>query len=327
MSIAKGKILNEFIDKETAMKKLECSSMNVFPSIMSIYKVEQNTVDRRKYYKLSDIEEIIEKANDFFNKHYSCPYVVELFGYPLLNKYKIKSVTIPRKYRGILLQTRKEFKGATNCYEKTDIDKLKQKIEDINSNYLDRENTFKKLETTQDYIVDVVSKFNIRTKTNGNKTYYNIEDLQAAIEEVEKFYEEHYTAQYVYENIFSRDIVKARNVKQVRIFNHYKSILRKKYDFKGIYIFYKKADIDNISIKENEFIDSNSILKMFEIESDRFILKPVVKEFGIETMQTGNSLLYRLKDVKRVVEEVKNFFDTNYTRKQVSEIIDDELSY
>lgn len=331
MSITKGKRLDGFIDKSTAMGMLECNNQS-FVSIVSLYKVEQYNIGRHKYYKLSDIEKIIEEANDFFNIHYSCSYVVESVGYHLLNKYKIKPITKPDKYKGIFIKTRKEFKGTSKCYVKADIDELKQKVENTNSNYLDKKDTFDMLETTQDYIIDIVSKFNIRTITNSAKIYYNIEDLQRVIKEVEKFHEEHYTSQYVYENIYSKYEVEKNNVKQVIIPSHYRGILRKKYNFGNIKVFYKKDDIDNISSKEvlpgeDKFIDRDSVLKIFEIESDRFILKPAVEGFGIETMRKGVSLLYKLKDVERAVEEVKNFFGNHYIQKQAVEILGANVVY
>ena len=324
MSTTKGKRLDGFIDKSTAMGMLECDEKK-FTSIISDYKIKTDIVGQFEYYKLSDIEKIIKEVNDFFNTHYSLSYVVESFGYHFLNKYKINSIEIPHKYRGILTKTRKEFKVAIKCYVKADIDKLKQEFEDINSNYLDNKDTFKMLETNRDYIINIVSEFNIRTITKG-KLYYNIEDLQMALKEVEKFHEEHYPSKYVYENILSKYEVEKNNIKQVIIPNHYRGILRKKYNFRNISVFYRKDDIDNISSKEvlpdeDKFIDRHSVLKIFEIESDRFILKPAVEGFGIETMRKGTSLLYRLKDVERAVEEVKNLFDNHYTQKQATEIL------
>lgn len=331
MSITKEKILDEFIDKETAIEMLECSKRK-FTSIISDYKIKTDIIGQFEYYKLSDIEKIIKEVNDFFNIHYSLSYIVESFGYHFLNKYKIKSIEIPRKYKGILTKTRKEFKGANKCYVKADIDELKQEFEDINSKYLDKKDTFKMLETTQDFITNIVSEFNIRTITKG-KLYYNIEDLQMAMKEVEKFHEEHYPSQYVYENIYSKYEVEKNNVKQVMIPSHYRGILREKYNLGNISIFYRKDDIDNMSSKyaltgEDKFIDRKTLLEIFEIESDRFVLKPVVEAFDIETMMLkDNSIVYKLKDVERAVEEVKNFFDTYYTQKQVDEIIGFSVIY
>ena len=75
MSTTKGKRLDGFIDKSTAMGMLECDEKK-FTSIISDYKIKTDIVGQFEYYKLSDIEKIIKEVNDFFNTHYSLSYVV-----------------------------------------------------------------------------------------------------------------------------------------------------------------------------------------------------------------------------------------------------------
>lgn len=196
-----------------------------------------------------------------------------------------------------------------------------------NSKYLDKKNVFKMLETTQDYITNIVTNFNIGIIKDGNKKYYNVEDLKKAIEEVEKFHKEHYSSRYVYENLLSKNEVMKNNVEQIIIPHHYRALLRKKYNFGPISIFYKKDIIDDIVNKnpltgEDRFVDRKTVLEIFEIESDRFALKPIIEGFNIETIKISQSIFYRLKDIKRAAEEVKNFFESHYTRKQASKMMD-----
>ena len=72
--------------------------------------------------------------------------------------------------------------------------------------FIDKPAVFELLETTQDYITNIVRSFNVETIKIKHKNYYKIKDLQRVISEVDEFHKAHYSSKYVYKNIISCEV-------------------------------------------------------------------------------------------------------------------------
>lgn len=189
--------------------------------------------------------------------------------------------------------------------------------------FIERKAALELLETSDDYITNIVSEFNVETLKIKNKMYYKIEDLQRVIQEVDKFHKTHYPSKYVYENILSKDNLKTSNIKPVYIPKHYRGIFKKRYNFSNIINFYKKEEIDNYVSEQNldGFIDRDALIKILEIDSPRVVLQPIASAFNIETKTIYPKVYYKLEDVKSAANEVKTFFDTHYLLSKACNIV------
>lgn len=190
--------------------------------------------------------------------------------------------------------------------------------------FIDKPAVFELLETTQDYITNIVRSFNVETIKIKHKNYYKIKDLQRVISEVDEFHKAHYSSKYVYKNIISLDALKKTNIEQVDIPNHYRGIFKKRYTLPGrVTKFYRKEDIDNYVLEQNldGFIDRGTLINILEIDSPRIVLKPIVDAFNIETKTIYPKLYYKLEDVENAANEVKTFFDKHYTISKATQIV------
>lgn len=188
--------------------------------------------------------------------------------------------------------------------------------------YISKSETLKKLETTQDSIKTIASGFNIRVKKEGGKVFYNLEDLENALVEIDNFHKEHYTAKYVFDNIIPKTTLMALDLNSVKIPSHYTNIKTSVYKNKNIKIYYKKDDIENGLKKLNKFIDRETLLKMLEVDSDRFVLKLFVDNFNITTLKIGKNIFYNIDDINMAISEVSKFFSEHYFGTEVTKLID-----
>ena len=124
----------------------------------------------------------------------------------------------------------------------------------VPNGFIDKTAVFELLETTQDYITNIVSAFNVETLKIKGKNYYKIKDLQRVISEVDEFHKTHYSSKYVYKNILSIDILKNTSINSIDIPNHYRGILRKRYNYSTANMkFYKKEETRVVKKSKNRF--------------------------------------------------------------------------
>lgn len=219
------------------------------------------------------------------------------------------------------------------------MDVTKEKI--IKNGFVDRRTAIQMLDLCETNLPSVVSAFNIETKLVGlQKLYYNSEDLERAIREVDEFYEAHYLGKYVYENIVSLNILKRRNIKHVNIPVHYKHILRGKYNTKSS-VFYNKKEIDNLKfiietenkegVKIEGYLNREKMIDIFEIVDKTYKMNKLAQGFDIVTQKYKKEIFYKESDVKKAVEELKIFFENHYFSTEVKgmlnskELTDNEI--
>ena len=210
------------------------------------------------------------------------------------------------------------------------MDMTKEKL--IEDNFVDRRTAIETLDLCETNLPSVVSAFNIETKLVGaQKLYYNTKDIERAIKEVDEFHKTHYLGKYVYENIVSLDILKRRNINSVSIPAHYKHILRDKYNIKFSTIFYNKKEIDDLKtiietenqegIKIEGYLGRDEMIDIFEIVDKTYKMNKLVQGFGLATQKSKREIFYKEEDVKKAVEELKNFFENHYFSTEVKEMV------
>lgn len=203
----------------------------------------------------------------------------------------------------------------------------KEKI--IPDGFVDKKATLEILDVIVNRLPIVIKEFKVESKIVGTqKLYYKVEDLKKAINEVDEFHQNHYSGKYVYDNLVSSHVVKSNNIEIIPIPEHYRYILRNKYNVKFMNIFYRKKDINDLKqhidtvkkegFKIDGFVDRDTVLKMFEVDSPNFFkLKPVVEGFNISTKINYPNIVYKLEDVNKAIDELKDFFEKHYFSSDV----------
>lgn len=318
MDSANKNILEGYITRAEALEKLE-TKQDYIKTIVSGFNIRTKTHEYKIYYNLEDLEKALTEVDNFHKEHYNSRYVFEnIVSSHIAKTLNLNPINIPKHYAHIKNSLYKN-KSLKQYYKKDDIENV-LKLDKFEG-YLDKTETFEKLEISQDYIKNIVSGFNIQIKQDGKKLYYNLEDLENALTEVKNFHKEHYTSKYVFDNLIDKKTIKYFDLNEVTVPKHYGNIKTSTYNNKGIKTYYRKDDIENVLKKLSEFIDREETLKMLEIDSDKFVLKSFVDSFNIRTLKMGVNILYHIDDLNKAIKEITDFYLEHYSYTETAELL------
>ncbi|WP_238900267.1 hypothetical protein [Clostridium sp. YIM B02500] len=168
-----------------------------------------------------------------------------------------------------------------------------------------------------------------RILIRNSQLYYNIQDVNRAIEETTLFYNEHYTREDTLNRV-SKHVMK--KLTPVRVPSKYSKIFKKSMNFSRF--VYKKKEVNAIIPTEHnfkhkkiifdnlEYIDAVTFRNKLEIGSKPIDTLNIINEWGVRTVtKEDDEVYYCLVDVMCAIRETKEFFSKHYTKKQLNKYL------
>lgn len=331
----------DYVDKDKAMLMLGVESHN-FYKVASEFGVKIITQGKVKHFCLEDLLNSKNEVDKFIDKHYACKYVEQnMLSARKCERYGLERLKPPKHYNGLILKYYNHNPGS-KFFRKDEVDKivalndgkgdtsiLDRYTKSEDDVYLSKKDTIELLGTTEEFLADVVSKFNIRTNKKGESLLltYNLRDLKAVLRRSDKFHDKYYSSAHVCV-LISQDLLDKHNIQHTNIPIEIKYIQMTKYDTVNPSMkYYPKEDINNIVEKLDKYVDSKTLSKMLEKPSLKHLdVELFTSEFGIKTIHKKKGVYkFHLGDVSKAIEELKSFFESHYFASDVTKMVDTSI--
>ncbi len=341
----------DFITKEELIQRLEISDTTIniqyaFEQLNTNWKVESIRQERKRLYKVSDVERIEKEVKDFYDRIYCLDEIKarlpQMSPVQLFNLFQFKKIS--DKYNKFLMSTYNP--GKEQIYvEKEYADKILLKIEKVQIQdtkdeaiyfqgkyYYTIEGIRKRFcippETSDDNICRSCSMGNITSKkiraaligfgsVNHVKTLYLKEEIDDIWNRI----------QYIQENYYPKNELK--NIKKTLIhkFNEVLEIellLCKWITImggpKGNKIYYKKTEVDGYI---NNISETYSYLEAIEkLCVSRYKFKEIVENYNIESIKINGRNKYYKDAIDELFIRKQKFYDQYMTIAEICEYLD-----
>lgn len=326
--IASKPNLDNFIDRDSAINMLQVNQDNLV-FLLKEFNIETIKQAQKMYYKLEDIQRVIDEVESFHATHYTAKYVYDnILKKSDAQKLNIQYANIPYSYK-LILKDKYPLNPRSQFYRKEDVDRLST----LNG-FIDKSTFLMKIEVDNPSfnLKPIVDGFNIETRVLSNGIFYKLVDIERAIEEVTQFFTFHYTYNQSCA-IVGDSWIRSNNLKSIDIPKHYAMILNKTFDKKFATTVYKKTDIEHIDTLKKEYhntlvqikakkeqkeqlndtirkeyVPKTKALEMLSFsQKSHHTFQTIVEQNQLRVIK-GSSYYYNIEDINKIINKREAFF-------------------
>lgn len=327
---------------ETVIERLGIQNRNRgLISIRKEWQIEFTRSDKKVGYLATQIEMVKEQVELFYMQHYTSDEALQKIKEAQIEGIddKVQRYTISSKYYWYLMQEYNPNRCRI-CYKKDDIDMLinkykngvKQQDRVVGINY-----NGKKYYTTQSVIetLEIIgsrsmalsklcSEWGIHCIMVDSQKLYDAEQVDMVVEEIKRFYSNHYTRSQLLEILTSATI--SKYLKPIRLPDKYRLYMQGSCNYLKVKVVYPKKDVDILIEKSKvHTYTREEVMQLLNLNkailsrlSQEYDLKPIT-HIGIRTKESSRQDKYDKEAIDTLIRKKEEFYSEHISISKTHE--------
>lgn len=334
--------LKKYLPLSEASRILQMNTLsaNTVRTNIKTLNIRRITKDRRLYFHVEDVNNVLNDAKDFWGNYYAYHEVMRFQGVTKgkLENSKLKKIKIPSGYNALLANTRfpnGDYKISSSAYNKNDFNAIRKDFQKRNNEqysikgmsdeeikkYISLEEASKILGMENfsfNVIYESIRAFNIRQVIKSREKYYHVDDVNKVLDEVKNFYDNHYTFYDITHVLkITKTAIERCKMTKVKIPPGYNPVLYSKRFPKSPYkvnrTAFKKEEVDKFF---NDYISLQEVLNITNFTKGHFN-NVVRKSCKIRTL--NGHTLFNKDDVNKLIKKQQKFLSEYIDMKSARE--------